>query len=99
MRIEWDERKRQANLRKHQLDFADAWKVFLRPVLASLDERNDEYGEERWIGIGTMDETRIIVVVYTQSNEDVVRIISFRKALSYERERYQQAFRDEFGAL
>lgn len=47
MRIEWDERKRQANLRKHQLDFADAWKVFLRPVLASLDERNDEYGEER----------------------------------------------------
>lgn len=99
MRIEWDERKRQANLRKHQLDFADAWKVFLRPVLASLDERNDEYGEERWIGIGTMDETRIIVVVYTQSNEDVVRIISFRKALSYERERYQQAFRDEFGTF
>lgn len=46
-----------------------------------------------------MDETRIIVVVYTQSNEDVVRIISFRKALSYERERYQQAFRDEFGTF
>ena len=60
MRIEWDERKRKANLRKHQLDFADAWKVCLRPVLASLDERSDEYGEERWIGIGMMDETRIL---------------------------------------
>lgn len=99
MRIEWDERKRETNLRKHQLDFADAWKVFLRPVLASLDERSEEYGEERWIGIGIMDETRIVVIVYTETEEGIVRIISFRKALSYERERYQRAFRDEFGAF
>jgi len=99
MRIEWDERKRVTNLRKHQLDFADAWKIFLRPVLTVLDEHSTEYGEERWIGIGLMDETRVVVIVYTEPQEDTVRIISFRKALSYERERYQQAFRDEFGAL
>lgn len=69
-----------------------------------LDEPSTEYGEERWIGIGLMDETRVVVIVYTDPQEDTVRIISFRiisfrKALSYERERYQQAFRDEFGAF
>jgi uncharacterized DUF497 family protein len=99
MHFEWDERKRTANLSKPQLDFADVWKVFLRPVLTALDERNEEYGEDRWIGIGLLDETRIVVVVYTELKEEVIRVISFRKALSHEREKYQKAFRDEFGSL
>lgn len=99
MQVEWNERKRETNLRKHQLDFADVWKVFQRPMLVALDERSDEYGEDRWVGLGMLDETRIVVVIYTELPNDVIRVISFRKALSYERERYQQAFRDQFGAL
>ncbi len=45
MKFEWDEAKRQTNLRKHGLDFADVWKVFRGPMLARLDRRED-YGED-----------------------------------------------------
>lgn len=94
------ERKNRANIRKHHLDFADAGKVFLRPVLVALDERSGaDYPEDRWVGIGMLDERRIVVVIFTEPSEDVIRVISFRKALAYERKRYQEAFRDEFGSL
>ena len=100
MRIEGDQRKNRANVRKHQLDFADAWKVFLRPLLVALDERSGlEFPEDRLIGIGMLDETRNVVIVFTELNEDVIRVISLRKALAHERERYQEAFRDEFGSV
>lgn len=55
-------------------------------MLITLDERED-YGEDRWVGIGLLDG-RVVVVVYTESDEKTIRIISLRKALSYERKRY-----------
>jgi len=53
MEFEWDEKKNLENIRKHGLDFTDARQVFQNPVLVKLDDRED-YGEDRWIGIGTM---------------------------------------------
>lgn len=41
MRFEWDENKRQENLRKHGFDFADAWKIFTTPLLTEIDKRED----------------------------------------------------------
>lgn len=41
MRLEWDERKNQANIQKHGLDFADAGEIFSMPMLVSLDDRED----------------------------------------------------------
>lgn len=96
MRFEWDENKNRANIQHHQLDFIDAWKVFKRPVLKRLDERK-EYGEDRWVGIGMLDQTRIVVVVFTQPTSEIIRIISMRKALNHERKRYEEIFQDEFG--
>ena len=98
MRFEWDEHKNAENIRKRDLDFADARQVFQRPVLRILDDRED-YGEERWIGIGMLDSIRIVVVVFTELDENTIRIISMRKALAHERKRYQQAFKDEFGTF
>jgi uncharacterized DUF497 family protein len=98
MRFEWDEQKNQENVRKHNLDFADARKVFQRPVLRRLDDRK-EYGEDRWVCIGTLDNHRIVVVVFTEPDEDTTRIVSMRKALAYEQAQYEKAFRDEFGAF
>lgn len=95
MKFEWDEQKNQASIRKHGLDFGDAYKVFECPLLVNLDDRED-YGEERWAGIGLMD-TRVVVIVFTEPEEDTIRVISFRKATSKERKRYEQAYKDEFG--
>lgn len=93
MQFEWDEAKRQENLRKHGLDFKDAPELFLNPRLVKLDTRFD-YGEERWVTIGIIKD-RIVVVVYAEDDtNEIVRIISLRKALSYERKRFQEYLSD-----
>lgn len=94
MNFEWDEVKNKENIRKHKLDFADAWEIFDAPMLTNLDAREDN-GEDRWIGIGFL-RNFVVVVVYTES-EDVIRIISLRKALKHERTRFDEALRDELG--
>ena len=95
MRFEWDERKNQANIRKHGLDFADAWEVFAAPMLVAPDDRED-YGEDRWIGIGLL-RVFVVVVIYVERDEDVVRVISLRKALSHERAEYERILQDRLG--
>jgi len=96
MRFEWDEDKNRINIRKHGLDFADAREIFTMPMLVALDDK-ENYGEERWIGIGML-KSRVVVVVYVERGEDAIRIISLRKALRHERKRYGQILRDQLGA-
>jgi uncharacterized protein (DUF4415 family) len=50
MQFTWDEAKRQANLAKHGLDFADAHRVFAGVVLQQPDARFD-YDERRMIAV------------------------------------------------
>lgn len=95
MRFEWDDEKNKSNIRKHGFDFADAWEIFEAPLLAALDDRQD-YGEARWIGIGLL-KGRIIVVVFTDREPETIRLISVRKASSYERIKYEQAITDGLG--
>ncbi len=97
MKFIWNRRKNAANVKKHELDFADAYKVFESPMLVDLDNRED-YGEDRWIGVGLM-ENRVVVIVFTEPDEDTIRIISFRKATTDERDNYEQAYKNQFGSL
>jgi uncharacterized DUF497 family protein len=89
MLFEWDEDKNRANIQKHKIDFADIPAIFNGPMLVELDERED-YGEERWIGIGFLRDI-VVVVVFTERRQDTIRIISARKASKHERKRYEQA--------
>ncbi len=95
MRFAWDETKNQVNIRKHRLDFTDAHEMFVGPMLTVLDTR-EAYGEDRWIGIG-MICGRVVVIAYTERDEETIRVISLQKALRHERTRYEQAIRDELG--
>jgi uncharacterized DUF497 family protein len=88
MRFEWDEAKSAANIRKHGIDFADAIEAFDHPMLTMIDDRED-YGEERWLGIGLM-QSRMIVVIYVERDGDRIRLISARKATKHEVRRYEQ---------
>lgn len=65
-------------------------------MLPAFDTRED-YGEARIVGIGLLD-ARIIVVVFTEIEPDIIRIISLRKALGHERTRFEEALRDGLGA-
>ncbi len=88
MRFEWDDAKNDVNKRKHGLDFVDVPPVFTGPMLVDLDDRED-YGEERWTGIGWLRGI-LIVVVWTEPAEDTIRIISARGANQHERRRYEE---------
>jgi len=90
----WDEQKNQFNIQKHGLDFNDAWQVFDNPLLVNRDLRMD-YDEDRWIEIRLMN-TRIIVVVivFTETDPDTIRVISLRKATKKERRLYERKIKN-----
>jgi uncharacterized DUF497 family protein len=85
--FEWDPAKREANLRKHGIDFARAVRIFEAPVLERQDRRRD-YGEPRFVALGVVEEV-LLSVVYTP-RESVLRIISARKAHRHEKAAYRQ---------
>jgi uncharacterized DUF497 family protein len=87
MHIAWDEAKRRANLRKHGLDFADAVSVFAG-ITWTIEDRRFEYGEQRFITIGMVRDT-VVVMAHTETPSEI-RIISMRKATRSEQILYFQ---------
>jgi uncharacterized DUF497 family protein len=92
MIFEWDEAKNRANIRKHGFDFADAEEMFRGFLLVRPDTRED-YGEERWIGIG-MIRGLVAFVAFAELSHDTVRVISLRRASGRERKQYEKAIQD-----
>ena len=77
MNITWDPAKNRENQRKHGISFDDAKAVFQDPDrIEVLDDR--DYGEERWVAIGTLGKI-VALVIYTERNSGI-RLISARKA-------------------
>src|SRR6266567_502222 len=98
MRYEWDERKIRENRRKH------AGISFELAVLAFEDEnrlveldRVDETGEQRWHLLGGISvehgNLAVLVVVHVyredRNGEEIIRIISARRADKYDLRRYK----------
>ena len=92
MKFEWDEGKNKTNLQKHGIDFNDVPELFELPMLVLLDSW-DDYDEERWIGIGMLFEL-VCVVIYTEREGDVIRIISARKATKRETIAYESTIKN-----
>ena len=79
MEIVWDQVKAASNLKKHGISFDEAATTLLDPMaLAYEDERSVE--EPRWVIIGMSSHPRLLTVVYTVRNEELIRLISARKA-------------------
>jgi uncharacterized protein len=85
MGFEWDERKREGNLRNHKVDFVDVLSMFDEATLEIVDDRID-YGETRIRCLGEIDG-RVYAVVFTWRGVDR-RIISARKANAKETSTY-----------
>ncbi len=85
VRYEWDEAKRQSNIQKHGIDFVGIEKVFAGKTVTIQDDRFD-YGEPRFITLGLLSG-RLVVIAHTETNE-VIRIISVRKATKNEEAHY-----------
>lgn len=88
MRFEWDENKRHLNIEKHGLDFEDAEEIFTDDAFIIEDNRKN-YGEVRYVLYGHLCN-RIVVAVFTKREENIIRIISMRKANKREQDDYKK---------
>jgi uncharacterized DUF497 family protein len=88
MTFTWDEGKNRINRQKHGIDFADVPVMFDHPMVTFLDQRK-LYGEDRWVGIGWLDDV-LAVVVFTEPDVETIRIISARKASRHEQNIYTE---------
>lgn len=93
MKFEWNEEKNRINEQKHGISFEEAKEVFGDPFhIAKLDKRFS-YFEERWITIGATKKDNVLVVAnlfFTDDGEEIIRIISARKANKEERSHYER---------
>lgn len=93
IRFEWDPRKARSNEKKHGVSFEEAESVFYdEQALLVADSRLAE-AEERFILLGLSAVLRVVVVVHALRDDDVIRIISARKATRQESHQYQSRLR------
>ena len=93
MRFKWNEAKNRRNRIKHKISFETAKMVFEDPYALSLQDRFVD-DEERWQTLGNVGGNIVVLVAHTYSEahgEEVIRIISARKATSTERKAYEEA--------
>ena len=91
MQFEWNEEKNKLNQEKHNISFEEAKEVFEDPLQISKLDHRFSYFEERWITVGSTTKHKVLVVAnlfFTDDGEEIIRIISARKANKKEREYY-----------
>jgi uncharacterized DUF497 family protein len=88
-RFIWDPPKALGNPKKHEgVTFDDAIRAYCDPNRVDIfDDKHSTLDEERWIVLGCVEKL-VLVVVITEPDENTVRIISARPALSNEQEVY-----------
>ena len=90
-RFEWDEGKCRINLKKHGVSFDEARTAFLDENARVMPDPNHSANEGRFILLGLSIRLRVVVVCHGyRENEDVIRIISARKATAAERNEYMR---------
>ena len=93
MKFEWDLRKEESNIKKHEISFKKAAYVFADPfALSTFDDSHSEL-EDRWVLLGKAGGEAILVVIHTFREKrgiEYIRIISARKATKAEKQIYQK---------
>jgi uncharacterized DUF497 family protein len=92
LRFEWDDAKNRENRRKHRVSFEEAETVFFDDRGVLIEDSEDQ--EERFVLIGTSAAVRVLVVSHTyRARDQVIRLISARRANRTERTDYERRWR------
>lgn len=92
--FEWDEHKAEQNERKHGISFEEARTAFEDDHARLTHDPDHSQDEERYILLGMSAVLRILVVCHVyRENDEVIRIISARKATKQEQQQYQRFLR------
>ena len=90
MRFEWDLNKKRQNAIKHGITFREAESVFDDENAITLEDFDHSINEDRFIIIGLSIYPRELAVCHCYRDNDVIRIISARKATQNEIELYEE---------
>ncbi|MCF6300051.1 MAG: BrnT family toxin [Proteobacteria bacterium] len=83
MEIESGPIKVASNFNKHGVSFKEV-ATALYDEMALVQEDIESEGENRWILIGLSNKVRLLTVVYALRNNEIIRLISARKATKKE---------------
>lgn len=92
VRFQWDEAKAKSNERKHGVRFGDAVLAFADPF-ALVQHDRIEGGELRWQTVGLVAGIVLLLVAHTvrsEEEDEIICIISARRAVRKERKRYDE---------
>lgn len=89
LRFAWDPRTAIANEKKHGVSFDEARSIFLDERARLIDDPDHSDDEDRFILLGLSSTLRLLVVCHCyRSKDNVIRIISARKATAHESKAY-----------
>lgn len=92
--FEWDPKKAASNLKKHGVSFEEASTAFWDDHALVIDDPDHSLDEERFVLLGLSSNVRLVTVVHCfRGADDVIRIISARRATPGEQSSYQAQVR------
>jgi hypothetical protein len=100
IRFEWDPVNARANQRKHGISFDDAIHIFDDPYALFEQDHASRAGEQRWQALGLAAGVVVILAIHTVREDDqdeVIRLISARRATRKERNRYDETRAQDAG--
>ena len=89
MQFEWNPEKAEANLKKHGVDFEEAKTVFGDFLARIFDDAEHSFEEKRHGIVGHSANNRLLIISYTEKEDDTIRIISARETTPRERRKYE----------
>jgi uncharacterized DUF497 family protein len=85
MKIAWDKNKNRENIRKHKISFEEAETVFYDPNGRVIHDPDHSATEDRFVLLGLSELLNLLVVCHCyRENDDIIRIITARKATKNE---------------
>ncbi len=87
----WDDNKALKNLTKHNISFEEAKTVFGDENARLIYDPDHSEDEERFLLLGLSYKLRVLTVVHCyRENDNLIRIISARKATKKEAKQYKE---------
>ena len=91
LKFDWDKNKATKNLTKHKVSFEEAQSVFDDDFARLIPDPDHSEDEERFILLGLSCSLKVLVVVHCYKDEEnIIRLISARKATKPESKIYKE---------
>jgi hypothetical protein len=74
--LEWDDAKAERNLANHGISFDTASLAFEDPFAVAREDRRHDYGEDRYVLLGMVDDRLLAVTIPRRPDSDHLRSIS-----------------------